>query len=118
MNKSKHTVRNRIKALALVVALATGALLSVATSSSKPRPSARTTRVLLKNPFPTGAWVRIYGPTRRVLYLSPRSSRVIRVPSGYYRLYWKRPSYMRRYRYYRRHYFRPGGFVRWKVGMI
>lgn len=107
------------RSLLLVLLLAAGAIFSLATSSRRRTVVvAATSTVELSNPFPTGAFARLVGPTVRLYYLPPYVSRTIVVPSGTYRLYWRRPSYMRFYNYYRLYYFAPGSFTRWKIGMI
>lgn len=116
--KKQSSLKKSAMRLLLVALLTAGAFLSVATSSSTPRRKHRSqATLLLKNPFPIGVWCRIYGPVRRVVYLTPRTRRTLSIPAGRYRLYWKRPAFMTRYRYYRSYYFRPGSLTRWKVGM-
>ena len=104
--------------LVLISLLIAGAFLSVATSkSSRQRANRPTATIQLRNPFPIGVWCRIYGPVRRVVHLTPRTTRTVTIPAGRYRLYWRRPALMTRFRYYRTYRFRPGSFTRWRVGM-
>lgn len=109
-----------VRTLLLVGLLIAGGVVSVATSSRRSTMvvSNPVATVHLDNPFPTGVFTRIVGPVVRLYYMPAHTRRTVVLPAGSYRLYWRRPSYMQFYRYYRLYYFSPGSVTRWKVGMI
>ena len=108
------------RTIVLVGLLVVGGLVSMATSSRRRTVvvSNPVATIHLANPFPTGVFTKIVGPVVRLYYLPAHTRRTVVLPAGSYRLYWRRPAYMRFYRYYRLYYFRPGSVTRWKVGMI